>query len=81
MAIAGLWRETEGKKPPAFTMLTTEPGEDVKPYHNRRVVVLQPDDWARWFYLTKPEAESLRPLPRGSLNVETVRASSDEGSS
>ena len=35
VAIAGLWRETKGKNAPAFTMLTTEPGEDVKPYHNR----------------------------------------------
>lgn len=81
MAIAGLWRETEGKKAPAFTMLTTEPGQDVKPYHNRQVVVLQPEDWVRWLYLTKPEAELLRPLPRGSLNVETVRGGSDQGSS
>ena len=81
MAIAGLWRESEGKNAPAFTMLTTEPGQDVKPYHNRQVVVLQPEDWVRWLYLTKPEAELLRPLPRGSLNVETVRGGSDQGSS
>jgi putative SOS response-associated peptidase YedK len=44
-------------------MLTTEPSPDVAPYHNRQVVVLRPDDWASWIYLTKPEAELLQPLP------------------
>ncbi len=77
MAIAGLWRETEGNDPPAFTMLTTEPGEDVKPYHNRQVVVLPPALWASWLYLPTPEAELLRPLLAGSLDVETVRQGRD----
>ncbi|MFO1155181.1 MAG: SOS response-associated peptidase family protein [Rhodospirillales bacterium] len=45
MAIAGLWRDGKGNQPPAFTMLTTEPGPDVKPIHNRQVVVLRPEDW------------------------------------
>jgi putative SOS response-associated peptidase YedK len=77
MAIAGLWRETDGKNPPAFTMLTTAPSADVEPYHNRQVAVLRPEDWTVWLYLTKPEAELLRPLPEGSLDVETVRKGSD----
>ena len=54
-------------------MLTTEPGPDVQPFHNRQIVVLQPSDWKAWIYLTKPEQELLRPLPAGSLIVETVR--------
>jgi putative SOS response-associated peptidase YedK len=41
--------------------------------HNRQVVVLQPENWAAWINLTKPEADLLRPLPAGSLSVETVR--------
>jgi putative SOS response-associated peptidase YedK len=57
-------------------MLTTEPGPDVKPFHNRQIVVLRPEDWAAWIYLTKAEGELLRPLPEGSLDVETVRAAS-----
>jgi putative SOS response-associated peptidase YedK len=77
MAIAGLWRDGAYGKPPAFTMLTTDPGPDVEPYHNRQVVVLRPEDWASWIYLTKPEAELLKPLPAGALDVETVRAGSD----
>lgn len=77
MAIAGLWRGGQGNQPPAFTMLTTEPGSDVEPYHNRQVVVLWPKDWASWIYLTKPESELLKPLPPGSLEVETIRKGSD----
>jgi len=77
MAIAGLWREGRGNHPPAFTMLTTEPGPDVSPYHDRQVVVLRPEDWAPWLRLSKPEGELLRPLPQGSLAVETVRDASD----
>lgn len=34
-AIAGLWREAQGNHPPTFIMLTTAPGPDVGPYHNR----------------------------------------------
>jgi putative SOS response-associated peptidase YedK len=77
LAIAGLWREGKGTAPPAFTMLTTSPGPDVEPYHSRQIVVLRPEDWAAWIYLTKPEKELLRPLPEGSLAVETVRKGSD----
>ena len=76
MAIAGLWREAVGNKPPTFTMLTTEPGPDIAPYHNRQVAVLQPENWSAWLNLTKSEAELLQPLPAGSLGVETVRAES-----
>jgi putative SOS response-associated peptidase YedK len=65
--IAGIWREQEAGEPPAFTMLTTEPGPDVAPYHNRQVAVLQPKDWPAWIYLTRPERELLRPLPAGAL--------------
>ena len=77
MAIAGLWRETEGDGQPAFTMLTTAPSADVAPYHDRQVAVLRPEDWAAWLYLTKPETGLLRPFPEGSLEVKTVREGSD----
>jgi putative SOS response-associated peptidase YedK len=77
LAIAGLWRDGQGNQPPSFTMLTTAPGPDVEPYHNRQVVVLWPQDWAAWIHLSKPEAELLKPLPAGSLEVETVRKGSD----
>jgi putative SOS response-associated peptidase YedK len=75
-AIAGIWREGHGNHPPSFTMLTTAPGPDVIPYHNRQVVVLRSEDWPAWLHLTKTEAELLRPLPQGSLDVATVRKGS-----
>lgn len=76
-AIAGLWREGEGNQPPSFAMLTTEPGPDVAPIHDRQVVVLKPENWRPWLELSKPEQELLRPLPQGSLDVELVRPGSD----
>jgi putative SOS response-associated peptidase YedK len=57
----------------AFTILTTEPGVDVAPIHNRQVVVLERADWLAWLDLTEPEPELLRRLPAGRLMVEQVR--------
>lgn len=72
MAIAGPWSEDDDGTL-SFTMLTTEPGPDIAPYHDRQVCVIHPEDWAHWLFLTKPEAELLKPLPAGSLDVVTVR--------
>ncbi|MEO6394673.1 MAG: SOS response-associated peptidase [Devosia sp.] len=76
MGIAGLWSEAEDGAE-SFTMLTTAPGPDIAPYHDRQVCVLAPQDWAAWLYLTKPEAELLKPLPARTLVVKTVREGSD----
>lgn len=76
-AIAGIWREGKGNHPPSFTMLTTSPGEDVGPYHNRQVVILKPEHWSAWLRLNKLEAELLQPLPAGSLDVMMVRPGTD----
>ncbi|MGX9394074.1 SOS response-associated peptidase family protein (plasmid) [Nitrobacteraceae bacterium UC4446_H13] len=76
-AIAAIWREGQGNHPPAFAMLTTAPGPDVAPIHNRQVVVLRPQDWKAWLDLSKPEADLLQPLPAGSLEVEIVRYGAD----
>jgi putative SOS response-associated peptidase YedK len=51
-------------------MLTTDPGPDVAPYHNRQVVVLPREDWGRWLDPAVPAQALLRPLPAGSLAVE-----------
>ena len=58
----------------AFTLLTTEPGPDVAPIHDRQMVILNRDDWTSWLDLTRPEAELLKPLPAGSLTVAQVRS-------
>ena len=55
----------------------TVAAERGRAHHDRLVAVLRPEDWAAWLHLTRPEAELLRPLPKGSLNVKTVREGSD----
>jgi putative SOS response-associated peptidase YedK len=45
MAIAGIWRAQAGNQPPSFAILTTAPGPDVEPIHNRQIAVLRPQDW------------------------------------
>ena len=44
---AGLWRPMPGGDA-AFTLLTTEPGPDVAPIHDRQMVILNRDDWTSW---------------------------------
>jgi putative SOS response-associated peptidase YedK len=68
--IAGLvrpWADGE-----AFTMLTTEPGPDVAPYHRRQIVILDRSDWAQWLDPDAAGEELLKPLPAGSLEVEQL---------
>jgi putative SOS response-associated peptidase YedK len=69
--IAGLWR-TDPVVGEAWTMLTTAPGQDIAPYHNRQIVVLRPADWARWLDPAVPAPELLRPSPPGSLGVTQI---------
>jgi putative SOS response-associated peptidase YedK len=68
--IAGIWRTSDVGE--AFTMLTTEPGADVAPYHNRQVAVLDRKDWARWLDSRASAKEILQSLPSGKLIVEQV---------
>ena len=53
-----------------FALLTTAPGDDVAPYHDRQIIVLPPEQGEDWLALSRPEAELLRPLPKGALQVE-----------
>ena len=59
--IAGIVRDE------AFAMLTTEPGADIAPYHDRQIVVLPPEQGTDWLDLARPESDLLRPLAGGSL--------------
>ena len=72
IGIAGLTREAPGIGE-AFTMLTTEPGPDVAPYHGRQIAFLPQADWRAWLDYSSPAAELLRPLPGGSLEVRQVQ--------
>ncbi|WP_116091163.1 SOS response-associated peptidase family protein [Sphingomonas crusticola] len=70
--IAGLWR-TDPNVGEAWTMLTTAPGPDIAPFHDRQVVLLTPADYARWLDGSAPAAELCRPLSAGTLDVRQVR--------
>ena len=70
--IAGIW-QNDPKVGEAWTMLTTEPGPDIAPYHDRQIVILAPPDYGRWLNPAVPSAELCRPLPAGTLDVEQVR--------
>lgn len=70
--IAGIYRQHPDVGE-AFTMLTTEPGPDVAPYHSRQVVVLGRDDWARWLDPMVAAFDIIGPAPAGSLDVVRVR--------
>ena len=70
--LAGLWRTTDDVGE-AFTILTTEPGPDIAPYHSRQVVVIDRADYAGWLDGSAPSADLCRPAPAGTLAVERVR--------
>jgi putative SOS response-associated peptidase YedK len=64
--IAGIVKED------CFTMLTTSPGPDIAPYHDRQVVLLRPEHGLDWLNLTRPQAELLAPAPAGTLTATKV---------
>jgi len=69
LGIAGIVRNVPelGER---FTMLTTEPGPDVAPYHNRQIAVLSFSDWRSWLDGAIPAKELIRPAPVGTLRVD-----------
>lgn len=69
--IAGIWR-SHREVGEAFTMLTTAPGPDVAPYHDRQIVILERDAWTEWLDADVPAQSLIRPLPAGALSVEQV---------
>ena len=74
MGIAGLWRDSLDGRDDAFAMLTTLPGADIEPIHERQIVILRPDQFGAWLSYAPHVNDLLQPLPVGSLSVEMVRA-------
>src|SRR5437763_7899031 len=74
LGIAGLLRDDPGRGE-AFTMLTTEPGPDVSPFHSRQVALLAPEQWKPWLTYAQPAKHLLGPLPAGTLEVWPHRPS------
>ncbi len=74
LGVAGIWREgTEGKED-SFAMLTTIPGADIEPIHDRQIVLLHPRQFGAWLSFDPHVEDLLQPLSSGSLSVEQVRA-------
>ena len=72
LGIAGLVRKSPDFE--AFTMLTTEPGPDVAPYHGRQIAVIPQSDWKAWLNPSTPARDLLLPLSEGSLTVQSSMA-------
>ena len=70
IGMAGLVRSAPGIGE-AFTILTTEPGADVAPYHARQPVVLAPALWRAWLDHDVPAPELLKPPAEGTLSVRS----------
>jgi putative SOS response-associated peptidase YedK len=68
LCIAGLVRDAPGIGQ-AFTMLTTDPGPDVAPYHGRQVAVLASAKWRSWLDGSVAAGELLKPAAAGRLEV------------
>ncbi|OAI44276.1 hypothetical protein AYO42_04980 [Rhizomicrobium sp. SCGC AG-212-E05] len=54
-----------------FTMLTTAPGRDLSPYHDRQICIMAPNEGLGW--LKDAERSLLRPAAKGTLSVTTTR--------
>ncbi|WP_421932455.1 SOS response-associated peptidase family protein [Phenylobacterium sp.] len=56
-----------------FSLLTTRPGPDVAPYHDRGIIPLTPKAGLDWLTLARPQQEILAPPPAGSLTHTLLR--------
>ena len=68
LGIAGVTR-TVPELGEAFTLLTAEPGDDVRPLHSRQIVLIDPANWLRWLDPSIPSRELTRPSPPAMLQV------------
>jgi putative SOS response-associated peptidase YedK len=68
----GLWdvAYTEDGRIESFTIVTTVPGPDCQPYHNRQPVVLEQNQWATWLDLRADPAPLLHAGLAGVIAVE-----------
>ena len=71
-AFPGLWNHSETADGPidSFTLLTSAPGPDQAPYHNRQPVILERGQWADWLDPADDMAPSFRGSPAGTIMVE-----------
>ncbi len=71
-ALAALWRRGSTDDPDSFSLLTTAPGPDIAPIHNRQVAIIHKSLWRDWLDPAIPSCKLLHPSPAGSLKVEIM---------
>jgi putative SOS response-associated peptidase YedK len=71
-AFAGLWEHAQLPEGPleSFVFLTSAPGPDQSPYHDRKPVVLRRDQWDEWLDPSNDMAQGFIGPPAGTLLVE-----------
>ena len=71
-AFAGLWDHAETADGPidSFTLLTSAPGADQSPYHNRQLVILDHRQWGEWLDPSNDLAATFKGSPAGTIQVE-----------
>ncbi len=78
-AYAGLWdgwMSPEGQRVDSVTILTTQPNEVVKPYHDRMPVILEPESYDLWLDKKVQEPEKVNhllvPFPASLMKAEAI---------
>lgn len=71
-ALAAIWQPATPDFPESFSLLTTSPGPDVAPIHNRQVVLIDRRQWRDWLDPAVPSVELLHPSPAGTLQVRPL---------
>jgi putative SOS response-associated peptidase YedK len=56
----------------SFALLTSAPGPDAAPYHNRQPVILERGQWAAWLNTTTDLAPAFTGSPAGTIVAEYV---------
>ncbi|MFK4792190.1 SOS response-associated peptidase family protein [Sphingobium sp. ZW T5_29] len=69
--MTGIWQH-DAKVGEAFSLLTMDTGDDIKPYHHRQIIPLARDQWADWLNPDVPAEGNLIYLPAGMLQVTQV---------
>jgi putative SOS response-associated peptidase YedK len=73
-AFPGLWERAMAADGPieSFTLLTSAPGPDQAPYHNRQPVILERGQWAEWMDPASDMAPAFVGSPAGTVAVTAV---------
>jgi len=71
-AFPGVWDRVQTADGPveSFALLTSAPGPDAAPFHNRQPVILPKDGWVDWLDVKNDLAPTFRGSPPGTIAEE-----------